>query len=180
MPQRNKVPSALFIPVDRRRSWRGHTPLKQEQASPARPRCIGGAREHWGFKNPATKKWNKGKLDINRTGHLHVCIQTWRLQTGDRTCTVLGQAGLGKGGEGLSGTPLRLAALCGQNARVSWGAWREQRRPSYCLFQGSRWSFSIGKPLSDTMRQLRRLHPLEASTHQPPTSSGEEKSNKQI
>lgn len=31
-------------------------PLKQEQASPERPRCMGGANEHWGFRNPSRRQ----------------------------------------------------------------------------------------------------------------------------
>lgn len=31
-------------------------PLKQEQASPERPRCMGGANEHWGFRNPSGRQ----------------------------------------------------------------------------------------------------------------------------
>lgn len=44
------------LPEDRRRWWRGHMPLKQEQASPERPRCMGGANEHWGFRNPSRRQ----------------------------------------------------------------------------------------------------------------------------
>lgn len=47
------------LPEDRRRWWRGHMPLKQEQASPERPRCMGGANEHWGFRNPVTRQMGK-------------------------------------------------------------------------------------------------------------------------
>lgn len=36
-------------------------PLKQEQASPERPRCMGGANEHWGFRNPVMRQMEKNK-----------------------------------------------------------------------------------------------------------------------
>lgn len=39
-------------------------PLKQEQASPERPRCIGGANEHWGFRNPSRRETER-KENIN-------------------------------------------------------------------------------------------------------------------
>lgn len=39
-------------------------PLKQEQASPERPRCIGGANEHWGFRNPSSRETEQ-KDNIN-------------------------------------------------------------------------------------------------------------------
>lgn len=55
----NKKFIKSVLPEDRRRSWRGHMPLKQEQASPERLRCIGGAREHWGFKNPVMRNTEK-------------------------------------------------------------------------------------------------------------------------
>lgn len=54
------------LPVDRRRWWRGHMPLKQEQASPERPRCMGGANEHWGFRNPVKKKKRGRKVRQRR------------------------------------------------------------------------------------------------------------------
>lgn len=58
-----QIATGLFaqsvLPEDRRRWWRGHMPLKQEQASPERPRCMGGANEHWGFKNPVMKEMMK-------------------------------------------------------------------------------------------------------------------------
>lgn len=41
-------------------------PLKQEQASPERPRCMGGANEHWGFKNPVMKERTKNMRQEER------------------------------------------------------------------------------------------------------------------
>lgn len=40
----------------------GHMPLKQEQASPERPRCMGGANEHWGFRNPVIRQMEDKKV----------------------------------------------------------------------------------------------------------------------
>lgn len=41
-------------------------PLKQEQASPERPRCMGGANEHWGFRNPVKKERKKNKTKTEK------------------------------------------------------------------------------------------------------------------
>lgn len=52
------------LPEDRRRWWREHMPLKQVQASPERPRCTGGANEHWGFRNPGNTQRHKDPSSI--------------------------------------------------------------------------------------------------------------------
>lgn len=43
-------------------------PLKQEQTSPERPRCIGGANEHWGLRNPSRREMEqKGNINGVKT-----------------------------------------------------------------------------------------------------------------
>lgn len=86
---------------------------------------------------------------------------------------VLGKDGLEEGKKRSAMGP-RLTAPCGPNARLGRGALRGWTRPSYCLSLGSRRSFSIGKSLSGTMKQLSRLHPLRTSIHQSLTLSSKE------
>lgn len=92
-------------------------------------------------------------------------IPTVRAQKVDRTCRILSEVCLEEETKWSDMGP-RLADLCVQNARLDLSASRGRTRPSYCLSLGSKRSFSIGKSLSGTMKQLSRPYPLQTSTHQ--------------
>lgn len=67
--------------------------------------------------------------------------------------------------EKRSGTGTRLITRCGLNARSGRGASRGRMKTSYCLSLGSMRSFSIGKSLFGTMKQMNRPKPLWTEIH---------------